>query len=145
MEDIIAKLQHKDRNYKVTVKKKFIDDALYINSNERMASVYVVVINRHKNYDPVINQKMTQIQRQKPRQISVNPKSNVEKASSSSEDEAETKARMEHQKHEIAKNRHKMNGGLSRSAHPSSMIKSKVSAVAQPNDKQGYESDGGVR
>ena len=55
MEDIIEKLQQKERNYKVTVKKKFIEDALYQNSSERMASVYVVVINRNKNYDPVIS------------------------------------------------------------------------------------------
>ena len=55
MEDIIEKLQQKDRNYKVTVKKKFIEDALEQGSNDRLASVYVVVINRQKNYDPVIS------------------------------------------------------------------------------------------
>ena len=29
MEDIIAKLQQKERRFKVTVKRKFVDDALY--------------------------------------------------------------------------------------------------------------------
>ena len=84
----------------MSVKKKFVDDALYQNSHERVASVYVVVLNRQKNYDPVISQKITQLQRQegkfKARNVSLNVKSNVDKISSSSEDEAETKARMEH-------------------------------------------------
>ena len=29
MEDIIQKLQQKERKFKVTVKRKFVDDALY--------------------------------------------------------------------------------------------------------------------
>jgi hypothetical protein len=62
--------------------------------------------------------------------------------SSSSEDEAEVKARMEHQKHELMKNRHKMAGGMSRSAHPSSLLKSRGAVIS---DKYGYESDGNVR
>ena len=48
----------KDRKHKVTVKKKFIEDALNTNTNSRVASVYVLVINREKNYDPVISQKI---------------------------------------------------------------------------------------
>ncbi len=57
MEDIILKLQQKERKFKVTVKKKFVDDALYNSTSIRVASVYVIVVNREKTYDPVINQK----------------------------------------------------------------------------------------
>jgi len=55
MEDIIDKLKVKDRRHKVTVKKKFIDDAMSAKNEARTASVYVLVINREKNYDPVIS------------------------------------------------------------------------------------------
>jgi hypothetical protein len=48
MDDIIGKLQQKDRKFKVTVKKKFIDDALYNSTSIRVASVYVIVVNREK-------------------------------------------------------------------------------------------------
>ena len=57
MEDIIGKLQQKDRKFKVTVKKKFVEDALYNSTSIRVASVYVIVINREKAYDPLLNQK----------------------------------------------------------------------------------------
>lgn len=57
MEDIIQKLQQKDRRFKVTVKKKFVDDALYNSTSIRVASVYVIVVNREKTYDPNLNQK----------------------------------------------------------------------------------------
>lgn len=57
MDDIIDKLKLKDRKHKVTVKKKFIDDAMSAKNEARTASVYVLVINREKNYDPVISQK----------------------------------------------------------------------------------------
>lgn len=57
MEDIIQKLQQKDRKFKVTVKKKFVDDALYNSTSIRVASVYVIVVNREKTYDPFLNQK----------------------------------------------------------------------------------------
>ena len=57
MEDIIVKLQQKERKFKVTVKKKFVDDALYNSTSIRVASVYVIVVNREKTYDPIINQK----------------------------------------------------------------------------------------
>jgi len=57
MEDIIQKLQQKDRKFKVTVKKKFVDDALYNSTSIRVASVYVIVVNREKTYDPLLNQK----------------------------------------------------------------------------------------
>ena len=52
MDDIIGKLQQKDRKFKVTVKKKFIDDALYNSTSIRVASVYVIVVNREKTIDP---------------------------------------------------------------------------------------------
>lgn len=52
MDDIIGKLQQKDRKFKVTVKKKFIDDALYNSTSIRVASVYVIVVNREKTVDP---------------------------------------------------------------------------------------------
>jgi hypothetical protein len=55
MEDIIQKLQQKDRKFKVTVKKKFVDDALYNSTSIRVASVYVIVVNREKTYDPLLN------------------------------------------------------------------------------------------
>ena len=58
MEDIIVKLQQKDRKFKVTVKKKFIEDALYNSTSIRVASVYVIVVNREKTYDPVTNKQM---------------------------------------------------------------------------------------
>ena len=51
MEDIIAKLQQKERRFKVTVKKKFIEDALVNSTQMRIASVYVIVINREKMND----------------------------------------------------------------------------------------------
>ena len=41
----------------MTVKKKFVDDALYNSTSIRVASVYVIVVNREKTYDPLINQK----------------------------------------------------------------------------------------
>ena len=53
MEDIIVKLQQKERKFKVTVKKKFVDDALYNSTSIRVASVYVIVVNREKTYDPM--------------------------------------------------------------------------------------------
>ena len=40
---------------KVTVKKKFVEDALYNSTSIRVASVYVIVINREKAYDPLVN------------------------------------------------------------------------------------------
>ena len=55
MEDIIAKLQQKERRFKVTVKKKFVEDALFNSTQIRVASVYVIVINRDKTYDPLLN------------------------------------------------------------------------------------------
>lgn len=62
MEDIIAKLAAKDRKHKVTVKKKFIDEAIALHQTssvgKRSAQVYVIVVNRDKDYDPVINQKI---------------------------------------------------------------------------------------
>jgi hypothetical protein len=56
MEDIIVKLKQKDRRFKVTVKKKFIDDALYNTTSLRVASVYVIVINREKAFDLLSSQ-----------------------------------------------------------------------------------------
>lgn len=53
MEDIIQKLKQKERRFKVTVKKKFIDDAIYNSTSIRVASVYVIVINREKAFDPL--------------------------------------------------------------------------------------------
>ena len=57
MDDIINKLEMKQRKFKVTQKKKFLIDALYMAPKERIASVYVVVVNREKNYDPTVNNK----------------------------------------------------------------------------------------
>ena len=54
MEDIIVKLQQKERRFKVTVKKKYIDDALYNSTSVRVASVYVIVVNREKTSDPIL-------------------------------------------------------------------------------------------
>lgn len=58
MEDIISKLQQKDRRFKVTVKKKFVEDALNNSTSLRVASVYVIVVNRERTYDPLLNQKV---------------------------------------------------------------------------------------
>ena len=55
MEDIISKLQQKDRRFKVTVKKKFIEDAINNSTNIRVASVYVIVVNRERTFDPLLN------------------------------------------------------------------------------------------
>ena len=55
MEDIIQKLEQKDRKFKVTFKKKFVHDALFNSTSIRVASVYVIVINRERTYDPVVN------------------------------------------------------------------------------------------
>lgn len=57
MDDIISKLQQKDRRFKVTVKKKFIDDALYNSTSIRVASVYVIVVNRERTFDQTLNQR----------------------------------------------------------------------------------------
>jgi hypothetical protein len=57
MNDIILKLDQKKRRYKITSKKKLIEDALCPDSNMRQASVYVVVVSREKNYDPTLNRK----------------------------------------------------------------------------------------
>lgn len=51
MQDIIVKLKKKERRFKISTKIKYIDDALYKPTNLRIASVYVVVINRDKLYD----------------------------------------------------------------------------------------------
>lgn len=59
MDDIVGKLQAKDRKNKITSKKKFVEGALNPDAN-RAASVYVVVLNREKNYDPVLSHKMSQ-------------------------------------------------------------------------------------
>ena len=59
MDDIIGKLQSKDRKYKITSKKKFVEDALNAESADRVASVYVIVLNREKNYDPALSHKMS--------------------------------------------------------------------------------------
>lgn len=55
MEDIISKLQQKDRRFKVTVKKKFIEDAINNSTSIRVASVYVIVVNRERTFDPLLN------------------------------------------------------------------------------------------
>jgi hypothetical protein len=60
MEDIILKLQQKQRKFKVTVKKKFIEDALYNSTSIRVASVYVIVVNREKAYDPISSKQFLQ-------------------------------------------------------------------------------------
>ena len=58
MEDIIIKLQQKERKFKVTVKKKFIDDALYNSTSIRVASVYVIVVNREKTFDSAMQNRI---------------------------------------------------------------------------------------
>ena len=62
MDDIISKLSVKDRKHQITVKKKFIDEALTdlasTNPDRRASQVYVIVINREKDYDPIISQKL---------------------------------------------------------------------------------------
>lgn len=85
MEDIIAKLQQKDRRFKVTVKKKFVDDALFNSTSIRVASVYVIVINREKTYDPILNQMMFKSRKK------ISGKNMMD--SSSEEDEAERLAK----------------------------------------------------
>ena len=42
----------------MTVKKKFVEDALNNSTSLRVASVYVIVVNREKTYDPLLNQKV---------------------------------------------------------------------------------------
>ena len=61
MDDIIAKLTSRDRKHMVTVKKKFIDEALdgSMIPEKRTSQVYVIVINRDKDYDPIISQKLS--------------------------------------------------------------------------------------
>jgi L-lysine 2,3-aminomutase len=88
MEDIIAKLQQKDRRFKVTVKKKFVDDALFNSTSIRVASVYVIVINREKTYDPILNQMMFKSRKRM--------SGNKLQDSSSEEDEAERLAKEDH-------------------------------------------------
>lgn len=58
MEDIIIKLQQKDRKFKVTTKRKFVEDALYNSTSLRVASVYVIVVNREKTHEQVVPQKI---------------------------------------------------------------------------------------
>ena len=85
MEDIIAKLRQKERRFKVTVKKKFVDDALFNSTSLRIASVYVIVINREKTFDPVLNQSVFRSSKKK-----------GIGESSSEEDEAERVAKEEY-------------------------------------------------
>lgn len=42
----------------MSVKKKFVEDALNNSTSLRVASVYVIVVNREKTYDPLLNQKV---------------------------------------------------------------------------------------
>ena len=42
----------------MTVKKKFVEDALNNSTSLRVASIYVIVVNREKTYDPLLNQKV---------------------------------------------------------------------------------------
>ena len=39
----------------MTFKRKFVDDALFNSTQARIASVYVIVINREKTYDPALH------------------------------------------------------------------------------------------
>lgn len=78
MEDIIIKLKQKERRFKVTVKRKFIDDALYNSTSIRVASVYVIVINREKAFDPLSSKPITTKYRK--------PIANVQKEDESSEE-----------------------------------------------------------
>ena len=59
MDDIIRKLTLKERKHKISVKRKFVDEALMFQdkglAEKRTAQVYVIVINREKDYDPVIS------------------------------------------------------------------------------------------
>lgn len=84
MEDIIQKLQQKDRKFKVTVKKKFVDDALYNSTSIRVASVYVIVVNREKTYDPLLNQKFFRARKR--------TSDNLQQPESSEEDEDQENA-----------------------------------------------------
>lgn len=61
MDDIISKLTSRDRKHMVTVKKKYIDEALdgSVVPEKRTSQVYVIVINRDKDYDPIISQKLS--------------------------------------------------------------------------------------
>lgn len=42
------------------MKKKFIEDALYNSTSIRVASVYVVVVNREKTFDPLMGKQFIQ-------------------------------------------------------------------------------------
>ena len=59
MEDIIEKLASKNRKHKVSYKKKFIEECLQAQYQQfpekRGSQVYVIVLNREKDYDPVIS------------------------------------------------------------------------------------------
>jgi hypothetical protein len=83
MEDIILKLQQKERKFKVTVKKKFVEDALYNSTSLRVASVYVIVINREKNFDLAA----ARLYQKQKRLISKEERNKILGAEDSSEDE----------------------------------------------------------
>ena len=63
MDDIVQKLDSKDRKFKISYKKKFIEDALTMDPKDRVASVYVVVVSKEKTYDPVLNHKQRGIKK----------------------------------------------------------------------------------
>lgn len=42
----------------MTVKKKFVEDAINNSTALRVASVYVIVVNRERTYDPLLSQKV---------------------------------------------------------------------------------------
>lgn len=82
MEDIIQKLEQKDRKFKVTFKKKFVHDALFNSTSIRVASVYVIVINRERTYDPGINGRILKTRKK-------NQAASVNEVESSSEEECD--------------------------------------------------------
>ena len=72
------------------MKRKFIEDALTNSTSLRVASVYVIVLNREKTYDPLLNQKAFKSRKY------IGDSKFIE--SSSEEDEAELAAKEEYNK-----------------------------------------------
>lgn len=111
----------------MTVKKKFVDDALFNSTSIRVASVYVIVINREKTFDPILNQIVFKSRK----------RDNGERIldSSSEEDEAERIAREEYMIKQLNE-KGGMKNGKKRSMYDSDTNGGEISTSASSNVQQ---------
>jgi len=141
MEDIITKLSGKDRKHKVTVKRKFIDEALELEANGasadgRAAQVFVVVINREKDYDPVISQKMSlKLLQRRPRGAATqNKKNDVRPAQNESQQDLSSSDEDNSNKKDDLNRSRRMLRGIRKSELAGSTVASSAGKYASDNE-----------